>query len=107
MIGRVRRVVRVPVGERGQQVAQRLQEIKVGAGVKIGSSQRAGRVGDKNDTHALARPPLAQRRLHRVRNINNLVFSVGRNGDCLHMLCYNDFPQAKTTPHAVQEAHQA
>lgn len=86
MIGRVRGIVRVAVRQLWQQVAQRREQIEVGARIKVGSRQGAGGMRDEQCAKTLVARLEAQGLLDCVGDIDDLIFGMRGNGQCLHRL---------------------
>ncbi len=85
MVWRVGRVVRMAIGELGQEMAQGGEQIEVGAGVQVGGCDGAGGVGYEERTEAVGITFGLYIVFYCVGDVDDLIFLAGGNGDCLHM----------------------
>lgn len=88
VIGRMRRIMRMPVGHLWQQTAQGIEQITVSPRVQVCGSEGARRMGHKDEAHPALARNLTQIRFDSLRYIDNFVFLPRSDGKRFHNLAY-------------------
>lgn len=88
VIGRMRRIMRMPIGHLWQQPAQGIQQIAVSPRVQVCGSEGARRMSHKDEAHPAFARNLTQIRFDSLRYIDNFVFLPRSDGKRFHNLAY-------------------
>jgi len=81
VIGDVRGIVRVPVGEFGHDGLKGVEHVEIGAGIEVGGSEGRGGVQDVEETDAGG---ARQEGFNLLGNVEDLTFAMRSDGEFVH-----------------------